>query len=83
MNESYENKQNLLPYEMIVAATCGDTDAINEILNYYHAYIVVLSTRHLFDEFGNRYEYVDEEKRQMIEIQLITKILTFRYDQIV
>lgn len=83
MNEVNINEQSLLPFEIIVAATDGDTDAINVVLKHYQAYIMMLSTRYLFDEFGNRYEYVDEEKRQMLEIQLITKILCFKPDEIV
>ena len=83
MNVVNEKRKALLPYEIIVAATEGNIDAINTVLNHYRAYITILSMRYLYDEFGNKYEYVDEEKRQMLEIQMITGILHFRTDQIV
>ena len=82
MSEGNSNRNTMLPFEVIVAATDGDVEAINMVLNHYQAYILLLSKRCLFDEFGNRYEYIDEEKKQMLEIQLITGILKFQADQI-
>lgn len=82
VNASVSN-QTLLLFEIISAAADGDTDAINKVLKHFQAYIMVLSTRYLFDELGNRYEYVDEEKKNVLEIQLIAKILRFNPYEIV
>jgi hypothetical protein len=71
-------KHNLLPYPVIVLAADGDVDAINAVLKHYESYIIVLSTRPLFDDYGNAHLCVDEELRRKLETKLITKILTFR-----
>jgi len=68
----------LLPFEVIVAATNGEVDAIHVVLKHYEAYIKALSTRHFYDENGIPYLRVDEEKQRMLEIELITKILRFQ-----
>jgi len=75
-----ENHSNnsLLPFPIIVAATCGDVDAINAVLQQFRGYINVLSTRRLFDEHGNTYLLVDDEMRQTLETKLITRILSFK-----
>lgn len=69
---------NLLPYPTIVMAASGDIDAINAVLKHYEGYIAALSTRQLYDEYGNSHMCVDEEMRRRLETKLITKILTFR-----
>lgn len=80
------NKQNaqrkprykLLPRDTIQAATQGEPDAVAAVLRHYEGYIAKLSTRCLFDEYGNTYLCVDEAMRQRLEIKLIAGILTFR-----
>lgn len=73
-----QNQSNrLLPFPVIVAASGGDISAINTVLKHYEGYIVVLSTRRLYDEYGNVHLFVDEELRRELETRLITKILTF------
>lgn len=83
MNKAGISGRGLLPYEVIAAASEGDLDAINQVVNHYRGYITYLSKIDLYDEFGNHYEYIDDEKRQLLEIKLITKILDFRAEQVV
>ncbi|GHU90216.1 hypothetical protein FACS1894217_13130 [Clostridia bacterium] len=71
-----ENK-GILPFDVIEAAASGDADALDTVLCHYAGYITVLSTKRLFDEYGNPRLYVDETLRRRLETKLITKILTF------
>ena len=64
MNSTTKNKSSLLPYPVIVLAAGGDVDAINVVLKHYEGYIAVLSTRQLYDEYGNPHLCVDEELRR-------------------
>ena len=80
MNKTQSNKTgntHLLPFPVIVAATSGDVDAINTVLKHYEGYIIALSTRPLYDDYGNVHLFLDEELRRTLETKLITKILTF------
>ena len=61
-----------------VSAASGDVEAINRILKHYEGYIAVLSTRKLYDEYGNLHYCVDETLRRRLETKLITKILKFK-----
>ena len=67
----------LLPFPVIVAATSGDIDAINKVLKHYEGYIITLSTRRLYDEYGNPHLFVDDEMRRELETKLIARMLTF------
>ena len=75
------NSNGLLPFCVIEAAASGDVDAINKVLKHYKGYIIVLSTRRLFDEDGKPYMVVDNEIRRTLETKLITKILQFDLDR--
>ena len=80
MNKTQSNNTgntHLLPFPVIVAATSGHVDAINTVLKYYEGYIIALSTRPLYDDYGNVHLFLDEELRRTLETKLITKILTF------
>lgn len=66
---------NHIGYQTILAAKAGDSEAISSILRHYAAYISAHSKRPFFDEYGNRYELVDEEIRQRIEAKLIYQIV--------
>ena len=68
----------LLPYAVIVAASFGDTEAINAVLDRYEGYIVTLATKRLVSKDGYSYLCVDEELKRRLETKLIAKILTFR-----
>ena len=72
-----ENGKRLLPFPVIEAAANGNVEAINKVLKHFKGYIIALSTRRLFDEYGNPHVVVDDEIRQTLETQLIVKILEF------
>jgi hypothetical protein len=74
------DKARLLPYPVIVAASSGDVDAINAVLKHFEGYITALSTRRLFDEYGNAFLCLDDDLRRRLETKLITKILAFETD---
>ena len=74
--KSHGNK-GLLPFRVIEDAANGDVDAINKVLKHYEGYIIVLSTRRLYDEDGNTHFHVDNEIRRTLETNLIVKILQF------
>ena len=57
------NKENLLPFHIIKAASEGDVSAINAVLKHY--------------ESGQVHYCIDETLRRRLETKLITKILAF------
>lgn len=77
-NDTQMNKSELLPFHIIKAASEGDVEAINFVLKHYERYIASLSTRIMFDEFGQVHYCVDETLRRRLETKLITKILEFK-----
>lgn len=72
------NQKNLLPLCIIQAASEGDIEAIQAVLRHYEGYITVLSTRCMYDEFGQAHYCVDETLRKRLETKLIAKTLAFR-----
>lgn len=77
-NDTQMKKSELLPFHIIKAASEGDVEAINTVLKHYEGYIASLSTRIMFDEFGQVHYCVDETLRRRLETKLITKILAFK-----
>lgn len=71
-------REKLLPSPVIEAASNGDTDAINQVLQHYEGYITTLSTRTLYDEYGNPHICVDEGIRRRLQTKLITAIISFQ-----
>lgn len=71
------NKVNLPPFEVIIAASNGNVEAVNMILKHYERYIFKLSTRKMYDEFGQTHYCVDETLRRRLETRLIIQILDF------
>ena len=69
--------EQLRPYETIRAASRGNTEAVCAVLRHYEGYIARLSTRQLYDEYGNAYLCVDEAMRRRLEVKLIAGILSF------
>ncbi|BDP61613.1 hypothetical protein EfmJHP38_25510 [Enterococcus faecium] len=67
----------MIPFPLIVKATDGDTEAINQILHHYRGYITKRSLRLMKDEYGNQSMVVDEVLRGRMETRLITKILSY------
>lgn len=60
------NKENLLPFHIIKAASEGDVSAINAVLKHYEGYIIKLSTRKLYDESGQVHYCIDETSASQI-----------------
>ena len=60
-----------------MSAASGDVEAINRILKHYEGYIAVLSTRKLYDEYGNVYSAVDMELKGRIREAIMKMILEF------
>ncbi|MDF2910440.1 MAG: hypothetical protein K0Q56_1321 [Sporolactobacillus laevolacticus] len=67
----------LVPFDVIVAATDGDTDSINRVVKHYSGFIAKRSLRPMKDDYGNYQMVVDEMLRARIHTRLITKILSF------
>ena len=81
MSRNKTNKRTqdnrLLPFHVNKTAASGDVEAINKVLKHYEGYIIVLSTRRMFDEYGRERFYVDNDIRRTLETRLIVKILRF------
>jgi len=73
-----KEEKNLLPFHIIKAASEGDVEAIHAVLAHYEGYIAKLSTRKMYDEFGQVHYCVDETLRRRLETKLIAKTLAFR-----
>lgn len=56
----------MIPFPLIVKATDGDTEAINQILHHYRGYITKRSLRLMKDEYGNQSMVVDEVLRGLL-----------------
>lgn len=52
MKDKPRTEDQLLPYDIIEAATRGDITAINSVLAHFEGYIAALATRTLYDEHG-------------------------------
>ena len=78
MNKQRHKSCKLVPFSVIVAASGGNVDAINIVLNHYGGYISTLAMRRLYDEHGQPRMCVDEALRRRLETKLIAKVLIFR-----
>ena len=76
--EKSVNNKKLIPFWVIERALEGDIQAINKILKHYESYIKRLSTRKLYDEFGQLHYCVDETLRRRLETKLIKTIIGFK-----
>lgn len=70
-------KNKHLPFDVIVAASYGDENAIEMILNFYDGYISKLSLRPMHDDYGNVYMVIDSELKGRIQTSMINMILNF------
>ncbi|MFP3153919.1 helix-turn-helix domain-containing protein [Lachnospiraceae bacterium ZAX-1] len=68
----------LLPFYVIKATADGDTDAIATVLEHFDGYIAALSTKRLYDEYGNSYMCVDESLRAELNSKLVQGIHRFK-----
>jgi hypothetical protein len=72
-----KQSKKCIPVPIIESAVCGDAEAIHAILKHYEGYIAALSTRRLYDEYGNPHFCVDVGLRRRLETKLITAIVSF------
>ena len=73
-----KNRTTPLPFYVVRAAASGDKDAIADVVKHFLAYIAALSTKRLFDEYGNTYMCVDETLRAELENKLVQGIHKFK-----
>lgn len=68
----------MIDYETVVAATCGDPIAAQEVLAHFDGYIDNLCT-HLFVCDGGRAEYaVDTHMKSYLQGRLLSAMLRFK-----
>lgn len=70
--------RSLLPYTVIIAATKGDPEAMQIVVQHYESYIAFLSMRKLRDEGGNSYYGIDEDIRDRLRSKLMRAVLSFK-----
>ena len=70
-------KNKNLSFDIIVAATDGDKEAIKKALDFYDGYISKLSLRKMYDYYGNVYMVVDSELKGRIQTAVMNMILNF------
>lgn len=75
-NENAES--GLLPYPVIIAATKGNPEAMNIVVQHYESYIASLSMRKLRDERGNIYWGIDEDIRDRLRSRIMRAVLSFK-----
>ena len=76
--KSEQDERGLLPYPVIIAATKGDPEAMNIVIQHYDSEIAYLSMRTLRDERGNTYYGIDEDIRDRLRSHLIRAVLSFK-----
>lgn len=77
-----KNKQNILPFSIVVLATHGDINAINNVIKHFENYIIRLSQKMVFDEYGVLRPQIDEETKRLLETKLIAAVLKFKIELI-
>mgnify|MGYP000645265287 CR=1 FL=1 len=78
ISKSEQDERGLLPYPVIIAATKGDPEAMNIVVQHYESYIASLSMRKLRDERGNIYWGIDEDLRERLQAKLMRAVLNFQ-----
>lgn len=64
-------------YHVIEAASLGNAEAIQEILNHYDGYIRKLSVGKMIDEWDTEKQAMDTYLYEILRVHLITAILKF------
>lgn len=73
-----QDERGLLPYPVIIAATKGDPEAMNIVIQHYESQISYLSMRKLRDECANTYYGIDEDIRDRLRSHLMRAVLSFK-----
>lgn len=74
----YKKQPTVLSEKMIIAAIQGEERALQAILVHYERYINRLSSRELYDRYGNIYVYQDSVLKMELQNRLVAGILKFR-----
>lgn len=61
--------------DLVLAAKSGNSEALAAVARFFEPYITKASTRPFYDEYGKRYDLVDEEIRKHIESRLLLQIV--------
>lgn len=64
-----------IPLPVILSAMDGNEAALAAVTAHYQKYIQALSTRKVYDIYGNEYVYIDEDMRSHLEAKLIYSIV--------
>ena len=70
---------NRIPLQTILVAKSGASEALAEILRHYEPYIASCAKRPFYDEYGNRYDVINEDIRQQLESKLMLQIV-YKFD---
>jgi len=65
-----------IPTSVILKAIEGDAEALATVLNYHKGFIRYLSSKKVWDEYGNEHFYVDSDIESRLEAKLIASIVT-------
>lgn len=63
--------------ETIMTAAQGNSESLEELIEYFLPYIITLAKTDLYDAAGNKYYYVDEDIRHQLETKLIIAAMKF------
>lgn len=66
-----------VPYHVIEAASLGNAEAIQEILDHYDSYIRKLSASKMIDEWDAEKQVTDTYLYEILRVHLVTAILKF------
>lgn len=72
------NFSDLVPYEIICKAANFDSDALMHVVKHFEPLINEMSFRSYIDDDGNERQYLDEDIKQELIIELIVKQQKFR-----
>ncbi len=70
----------LVPYPIILAATKGDPEAMEVVVQHFSGYIASLSMRKRYDTQGTPYYGVDDDIRERLHAKLLKIVLMFKAD---
>lgn len=74
------NQISMIPFEVVVSASNGDLNAINQVLNHYQGYIINRSLRTMIDDQGKKAMVIDDLLMGRIKYKLLNKILSFKIE---
>ena len=64
-----------IPLPVILSAMDGNEAALSAVTTHYQKYIRALSTKRVYDNYGNEYVYLDKDMCSHLETKLICSIV--------